>query len=217
MTSMPPQKQSPWSTLRRFARPRPPVERCDLCSAPLAPTHRHLLEPATRQMRCSCDPCSILFSGREDARFRRVEPKAELLTDFRLPDAQWEDFHLPINLAYFVPSSVAGRVQAYFPSPAGATESLLTLDAWEALAAENRVLDALEADVEALLVNRLGRTRAHYLVSIDECFTLVGLIRTHWRGLSGGTAVWDEIGRFMSGLDARSQPAGGTRHAGPEL
>jgi Family of unknown function (DUF5947) len=217
MTSIPTSEQSPWSTLRRFARPRPPAERCDLCGAPLAAVHRHLLEPASRQMSCSCDPCAVLFSGREDARFRRVEPKAELLTGFRMTDAQWDDFHLPINLAFFVRGSGAGRVQAFFPSPAGATESLLTLDAWKALAAENPGLHALEADVEALLVNRLGSTRQHYLVSIDECFTLVGLIRTHWRGLSGGAAVWEEIGQFFNGLNARSQPSGGTRHAGPEL
>ena len=45
MPSTPPQEQSAWSTLRRFARPRPPVERCDLCGAPLAAVHGHLLEP----------------------------------------------------------------------------------------------------------------------------------------------------------------------------
>ncbi len=218
MTSMPPEQKSPWSALRRFARPRPPVEPLQsLQRLRWRPSHRHLLEPANRQMHCSCDPCAILFSGRADGRYRRVEPRIELLTGFHLSDAQWDDFHLPINLAYFVRSSVAGRVQAYFPSPAGATESLLTLGAWDTLAADNPVLNELDTDVEALLVNRLGRTRAHYRVSIDECFTLVGLIRSRWRGLSGGTAVWEEIGRFFQGLDARSQPPGGTRHAGPEL
>jgi hypothetical protein len=212
-----PQEQSPWSTLRRFARPRPAAERCDLCGAPLAAGHSHLLEPASRQMHCSCEPCAILFSGRQDARFQRVEPRLAVLTGFHMTDAQWQDFHLPINLAFFVRNSASGKVQAFFPSPAGATESLLTLDAWEALAAENPVLRVLEADVEALLVNRLGSTRAHYLVSIDECFALVGLIRRHWRGLSGGTAVWEQIGRFFAGLSTRSRPPGGTRHAGPEL
>jgi hypothetical protein len=41
-------------------------------------------------------------------------------------------------------------------------------------------------------------------VPIDECFRLVGLIRTHWRGLSGGTAVWAEIGRFFTALKEHS-------------
>ena len=206
-----------WLALRRFIRPRPQVERCDLCGAALTAVHSHLLEPSTRQLQCSCEPCAILFSGQQDARFRRVSPHVEFLPDLRLSAEQWEDLHLPINLAFFVRSTSAGRVQAFFPSPAGATESLLTFDAWDALALENPVLLALEPDVEALLVNRLGTSLDHYRVSIDECYKLVGLIRTHWRGLSGGTEVWDEIGRFFAGLDERCQRPEGVRHAGPEL
>jgi hypothetical protein len=94
---------------------------------------------------------------------------------------------------------------ALYPSPAGATESLLALDAWEEIVAENPVLNSIEADVEALLVNRMAQARSSavpefYLLPIDECFKLVGLIRTHWRGLSGGTEVWQEIGRFFAAL-----------------
>ena len=54
-------------------------------------------------------------------------------------------------------------------------------------------------------MNRVGETRDHYRVGIDECYKLVGLIRTHWRGLSGGTAVWEEIGRFFAGLKERAR------------
>jgi len=32
----------------------------------------------------------------------------------------------------------------------------------------------------------------------------VGLIRTHWRGLSGGTEVWREIGSFFAALKKRA-------------
>jgi hypothetical protein len=217
MPSTPPTEPHPWSTLRRFVRPRPPVERCELCSAALAAEHPHLLEPSSRQLRCCCDACAILFSDQQGGRYRRVPSRVEMLPDFRLTDEQWEDLRLPINLAFFVRSTAAGRVQAFFPSPAGATESLLTLEAWDALAADNPSLLTLEPDIEALLVNRLGRARDTYRVSIDECYKLVGLIRTHWRGLSGGTEAWDEIGRFFAGLNERSQPTGGTPHAGPEL
>ena len=38
-----------------------------------------------------------------------------------------------------------------------------------------------------------ARTAQYYIVPIDECYRLVGLIRMHWRGLSGGTEVWKEI------------------------
>ena len=124
--------------------------------------------------------------------------RVQFLPDFRLTDEAWEDLHLPINLAFFLRSTPAGRVVALYPSPAGATESLVALEAWQALAAENPVLRDLEPDVEALLVNRVGESRECYRVGIDECYKLVGLIRTHWRGLSGGPAVWDEIGRFFA-------------------
>ncbi len=131
----------------------------------------------------------------------------QFLPDFRLTDAAWEGLQLPINLAFFMPSSAAGRVVAFYPSPAGATESLVPLEAWQPLADDNPVLRDLESDVEALLVNRVGAAREHYRAGIDQCYKLVGLIRTHLRGFSGGPAVWEEIGRFFAGLKERSAHA----------
>ena len=210
-------EQRPWSVLRQFVRPRPPAERCELCGAALAPEHSHLLEPANRQLHCACMACSILFSGQQDARYRRVPQRADSLNDFLMNEESWDDFHLPINLAFFVHSTAARRVQAYFPSPAGATESLLTLESWDRLVSENPVLRTLQPDTEALLVNRLKGSNATYLVSIDECYKLVGLIRTHWHGLSGGSAVWERIGQYFEDLKARSRPTGGTPDARVEL
>jgi hypothetical protein len=43
------------------------------------------------------------------------------------------------------------------------------------------------------------------LVPIDECYSLVGLIRMHWRGLSGGREVWEKIDRFFENLRERSR------------
>jgi hypothetical protein len=126
---------------------------------------------------------------------------------------QWESLNLPIDLAFFLHSTPVGRVVALYPSPAGATEALPTPDAWEALADENPVLRELEPDVEALLVNRLGPAPECYRLGVDRCYELVGLIRTHWRGLSGGTVVWEEVGRFFTALKQRSRPRGNTAHA----
>jgi hypothetical protein len=178
---------------------RAPVERCDLCSLELGPVHPHLLELTSRRLLCSCDACALLFCGQE-RRYRRVPRTIEQLRDFRLSDEQWEGLRLPINLAFFVYNSSNGRVMALYPSPAGATESLLPLEPWEALVEENTVLRTLQADVEALLVNRVGEARDYYRVPIDECYRLVGLIRAGWRGLSGGPEVWDEITRFFARL-----------------
>jgi hypothetical protein len=201
------------ASLRRFLRPRAVRERCELCDAELAPDHAHLVEVASRRLRCACEACVILFSGRGTPKYRRVPRDAWLLADFRLTGVQWEGLNLPIDLAFFLHSTPAGRVVALYPSPAGATESLPALDAWQALAADNPVLRELEPDVEALLVNRLGPVPECYRVGVDRCYELVGLIRTHWRGLSGGTAVWEEVGRFFTALKARARPRGDTAHA----
>ena len=130
--------------------------------------------------------------------------RVEFLSDFCLSNAQWEELHLPINLAFFFRSTRAGRVVAVYPSPAGGTESLLELESWNLLERENPVLRELEPDVEALLMNRVGRTREHYRVPIDACYRLVGLIRANWRGLSGGAEVWEEIGQFFTALKRQS-------------
>jgi len=205
--------QSSFAALRRFTRKRPAAESCELCSAPLSADHEHLIEPAGQRIVCSCTACAILFSGQPSARYRRVPRDTQFLSDFRLTDVQWEELHLPINLAFFFHSTRAGRVVAIYPSPAGGTESLLTLEAWRQLEEENPVLCELEPDVEALLVNRLGPAREHYRVPIDACYRLVGLIRAGWRGLSGGAEVWQEIGRFFADLKQSSTRRGINCHA----
>jgi hypothetical protein len=127
------------------------------------------------------------------------------LSEFSLSDVEWESLALPINLAFFFYSTPQQKMNAMYPSPAGATESLLPLTAWKSLAERNPVLTTIEADVESLLVNRVGAKREYYIVPIDVCFELVGLIRTHWRGLSGGDEVWEEVQKFFAKLKANSR------------
>jgi len=131
---------------------------------------------------------------------RRLE-----LDGFRLDDAQWAAFRIPVELAFFFRSSGVGRVAAVYPSPAGATESLLELEAWQDLERGNPVLLELEDDVEALLVNRAGGRRDHFLVPIDDCYALAGLMRTHWKGFAGGGEVWREIDLFFDRLRERAR------------
>jgi hypothetical protein len=157
------------ASLRRFAQPRPVRERCELCSAELADEHEHLVEPAARRLCCACDACVILFSNQAAGRYRRVPRDSQFLTDFRLDDVQWESLNLPINLAFFLHSTPAGRVVAFYPSPAGATESIPTPESWQALVEANPVPRDLQPDVEALLVNRLGPSAECYRVGVDKC------------------------------------------------
>lgn len=195
------------ASLRRFAQPRAQRERCELCSADLAETHAHLIELSSRKLVCACDACAILFDSRGAGKHRRVPRRVQCLADFRLSDDIWAELHLPIDLAFFLYNTAAGRVVALYPSPAGATESLVTLEAWQTLVEDNPILREFQPDVEALLVNRIGEAREHYRVGVDKCYELVGLLRTHWRGLSGGSAVWEAIGRFFTNL------RGGASHA----
>jgi Family of unknown function (DUF5947) len=206
MTPLDPVSQTRlFQTLRRFVRHADVPERCEMCGAPLSAGHQHLMEPASRRLLCCCDACAVLFVAPVEAKFRRVPRRIRLLTDFCLSDAQWNSLMIPINIAFFFHSTPGGRVIGYYPSPAGATESLLSLEAWKDIVQANPVLNSMEPDVEALLVNRLGQTHGYsggeyYLLPIDECYRLVGLLRTNWRGLSGGAEVWTEIGRFFEGL-----------------
>jgi hypothetical protein len=205
-----------FDSLRQFVRkPRRQVEACDMCSAELREDHPHLVELTQRKLHCACDACALLFSGRAgtgraEMKYRRVPRDVRLLANFQMTDAEWDSLLIPINLAFFFQSSIDARVCVLYPSPAGAMESLLPLEAWSNIVEANPVLNRMEPDVEALLVNRIGPARGsaaaeYYIVPIDGCYKLVGLIRVHWRGLSGGTEVWQKIGDFFSGLRARAE------------
>jgi hypothetical protein len=195
---------NPLASLRRFAQKREVKERCELCSLELPGEHPHLIELASRRLCCACEACAVLFSDAAAARYRRVPRESHHLADFRMTDVQWAGLNLPIDLAFFMHSTPAGRVVAFYPSPAGATEAAADAEVWQLLAEENPVLRELQPDVEALLVNRLGEAPEYYRVGIDQCYRLVGLIRTHWRGMSGGTEVWGELARFFASLKERS-------------
>jgi hypothetical protein len=207
--TLPPPQESAFAALRQFARKRASVERCEMCSRELPHEHEHLVEPANRKLICSCDACAILFEGQEGTKYKRVPRRVLFLKDFQLTDGQWDGLMVPIEMAFFFKSTPHGKVIALYPSPAGPTESLLSLETWGDIEQANPVLSGMEADVMALLVNRVGHVRGaapaeYYLAPIDECYKLVGLIRTHWRGLSGGTEVWREIGAFFATLKKRA-------------
>jgi hypothetical protein len=211
---------STFSSLRRFAEEESEKaakaaaeaaqEHCDLCGEPIPPEHRHLLEISTREMMCACRPCSILFDkeAASEGRYRLVPDRRLFLEDFEMSDAQWDSLRIPVDMAFFFYSTPAERVVAFYPSPMGPTESLLKLSAWEELERCNPVLEGMDRDVEALLVNRVRGARYYFLVPMDECYSLVGLIRTRWRGLSGGREVWEEIERFFEELRKRSKTVG---------
>jgi hypothetical protein len=153
-----------------------------------------------RQIACACDPCALRFTDVVAGRFKLIPRDSFRLSDFHIDDAEWEDLALPINLVFFVYDSTKDKVVALYPGPGGATESLLRLEMWRQLVERNPMLNRMQPDVEALLVNRVGAAREYFRVPIDLCYSLVGLIRLHWRGFSGGTEAWREIGLFFTKL-----------------
>ncbi|MDP9159682.1 MAG: DUF5947 family protein [Acidobacteriota bacterium] len=209
------EKNDVFAIFKRISRRRPTVtEQCELCSVGLAEPHPHLLDPKTRQVLCACDACAMVFCGQEGARYLRIPRQVRQLSSFQMTDLQWEGLMLPINLAFFYREAASGKVRALYPSPAGAMESLLSLESWDEIVLQNPVLQKMESDVEALLVNRVGAEAEYFKVPIDECYRLVGLIRKNWKGLSGGTEVWTQIQSFFSAL--KGQGVGSRDHAREE-
>jgi uncharacterized protein DUF5947 len=203
-----------FEALRGFTRQRLAQECCDLCGVGLGSEHQHLFQQSDRRVLCGCDPCTILFSHRgATAKFLRIPRSGRKLERFQISDAEWHGLRLPIDLAFFVHNSAERRVMAYYPSPAGSTESLLPLDAWHEIVHNNPPLTEMEPDVEALLVNRTQSRKDYFIAPIDQCHKLTGLIRTHWRGFSGGHAVWREVDDFFAELERRSVRVSGAEDA----
>jgi hypothetical protein len=190
-------------------------ERCELCGAGLPTDHRHLIDLDDRRLLCACETCWSVRSG--EARFRPAGARTEWLGDFDLPDEAWTSFAIPVGLAFFMRTGEPERVFALYPSPAGATESEIDLDAWERLQALNPALDRLEPDSEALIVNRMSDPHQHAVVPIDECYRLVGMIKSSWEGISGGPGPEEAIGRFFAELRVKAATGGELRGFGGDV
>jgi hypothetical protein len=178
------------------------LEHCELCKEVIPANHRHLLDLRSGDLMCACQACKILFDRKEAGagHYRLVPDRRLRIEDFRLGDESWAALEIPVDMAFFFNSTRAERVSAFYPSPAGPTESLLRFDAWKDLEQANPILLSLEPDVEALLVNRARGAREYFIVPIDDPYRLVALIRGRWRGLTGGQEVWEEIEGFFAGL-----------------
>ncbi|XVQ86890.1 DUF5947 family protein [Microbispora siamensis] len=194
--------------LRRFREPAraESVERCEMCAELLEGEHGHVVDLETRALMCVCRGCRLLFARPGQGRYRAVPDRFLYAPSFRVSPADWDDLGIPVRTAFFFHNSSLGRTVAFYPSPAGATESLLPLATWERVLAANPALADAEPDVEALLVDRApdGSFSCH-LVPIDACYRLVGLVRLHWKGFGGGREAWEAIDGFFAALRRRAR------------
>jgi len=213
---------SPLAGLRRVVTTRsPPIEgeRCEMCAEPISAEHQHVVNLESRGLMCTCRACYLLFTA-EDAelRYRAVPDRYLSFPDFDLDGRQYDELEIPVNLAFLFDNSVLGRVVAFYPGPAGATESELPLAAWTRIVEANPELGMLRPNVEALLIRGAdvqseGRASAHgnefscHLVPIDTCYELVGRLRLLWRGFDGGSEVRAAIEEFFDAVAAQARPA----------
>ena len=196
--------------LRTFLGPRPaaPVEeRCEFCGKPLAAEHSHVVHIERRNLLCTCRPCYLLFSsqGAAGGKVKAVPDRVVDLGEGVFTAAQWDRLQVPVGLAFFFYNSSLGKTVAFYPSPAGATESLLAFETWEEVVREHPELAALSADVEALLVWNSPEGSACLIAPIDACYELVGIVRRNWKGFHGGEEAWQAISAFFDALRARSR------------
>lgn len=178
-----------------------------MCGVLIAASHSHVVNVEVRGLMCVCRPCCLLFTqdGAGRGRFRAVPDRYLYDPAFTLTDAQWDRLQIPVGMAFFFRNSALGRFAAFYPSPAGATESLLPAGTWDEILAANPALPEAAPDVEALLLRRRDDRVECYLVPIDACYDLVGRVRLHWRGFEGGGAVWEELEDFFTRLQDRSR------------
>lgn len=209
--------------LARFvgARPRPtPGESCEMCAVAVSDDHRHVVDLERRSLLCVCRGCALLFERTHDGsplpahrlagarpqptRYRTVPDRYVEIAPFTLPGRAWAALQIPVGIAFVIANTQLDRTVAFYPSPGGATESELPLDAWGDVVAANPALADVEPDVEAVLLRTGDHEPTCYVVPVDRCYELVGAMRLHWRGFDGGAEVRDQIAAFFDDVSARA-------------
>lgn len=203
---------SPYEVLTRIRNnrraPEPAGERCEMCSESIADAHQHVVNVADRQLMCVCRACYLLFTDAQaELRYRAVPDRYLAFGDFALDRRAWEALQIPVGVAFFFTNSALGHAVAFYPGPAGATESQLELNVWDAIGGADPRVDLLADDVEALLVRVPDDESAQpqsYLVPIDACYEFVGHLRMLWRGFDGGQEARAFIDDFFARIAARA-------------
>lgn len=196
--------------LQRFLRARPqapPGERCEFCGEAVPEGHSHVANLETRGITCACRACYLLFTTRGAAggKYVAIPDRYVVARELGITAEQWDALQIPVGIAFLFYNSTEGRTVAFYPSPAGATESLLPLETWDDLVRQAPLLATLAPDVEALLArkSRDGMFDC-YVVPIDACYELVGRMRKVWKGFDGGEEAWADIDKFFALVRERS-------------
>jgi hypothetical protein len=182
-------------------------EACEMCATPVPAEHGHVADLEHATLLCACRACYLLFTQPQAGRGRYRTVPDRYLADpaRRLSAADWDALEIPVGLAFFLRSSLREEVAGFYPSPAGATECRLDLQAWRQLAAAHPLLGAAASDVEAVLISRTDSGVECFLVPIDACYELAGRMRLHWRGFDGGSEARASIAEFLETVRSRAR------------
>ena len=201
--------------LRRFVKAAPQAkvtavaQRCEMCSQVLPEEHTHLVDLKLQALMCCCRGCFFLFEpeGAGGGRYRPVPQRCLHDPDFQLTRARWDELAIPVDVLFVFTQTGKDHPVAFYPSPAGATESLLPLESWTQVMRDNPAFAGVRPDVEAVLLRRAGERFDGFLVPIDVCYHLVGRIRLNWKGFGGGEEVRREMDGFFDRLARRAARA----------
>jgi hypothetical protein len=189
--------------------------RCGVCDAVIGRVHRHLLAVAGRALVCGCADCH----ARPDSDRHRADPDRYLAVPDRylaVPDrylefagdvldaATWDELRVPAGLAFVSRPAAGAGLVVCGPALGRTTEAELPEPVWERLVERHPSFAVLRPGVEALLLRRAGC----FLVPIDACLELAGMLRTSWRGFDGGPAGAGSLASFFARVRARCQPIG---------
>ena len=178
------------------------VNGVEACAARRTPQNRSAQSRAGQRAEATGTPVAVGVDS------PAVPDRYLAFPEFALDRRAWEALQIPVGLAFFFHNSTLGRTVAFYPGPAGATESELDLQAWNDIRTTDPRVDTIADDTEALLVRVPDDETASphaYLVPIDACYEFVGRLRMMWRGFDGGQDVRNYIDEFFELLDSRSR------------
>ena len=178
----------------------PAHERCELCAAPIAADHEHLYAPANRTVRCACTGCALIIPTSSSSGYLRVPRGTRRIEVADV--AGWLDrLAVPVGIAALIRRD--DRAIIGYPGAAGLVEAAVEPAIWDQLVRELPLAATLEPEVEALVWSRLGGDRV-LRVGIDVVFRLIGELRQHWEGITGGPNVVGTVERVLSELHAEA-------------